>query len=44
MMEVSRVIGVRATAVRMPFADAAIDVDKPEDLEAVERILAGRPV
>lgn len=44
MAEASRVVGVRVAAVRMPFTDAAIDVDKPEDLEAVERILAGRAI
>jgi len=42
MAEASRVVGIRVAAVAMPFTDAAIDVDKPEDLEAVERILAGR--
>lgn len=42
MAEASRVVGVRVAAIAMPFTDAAIDVDKPEDLEAVERILAGR--
>jgi hypothetical protein len=35
-------LGVRAAAVAMPFAEAAIDVDRPEDLELVERILAER--
>lgn len=42
MDEASRILGLRAAAVRMPFTDAAIDVDKPEDLVAVERILAGQ--
>jgi GTP:adenosylcobinamide-phosphate guanylyltransferase len=41
MARVSRAIGCKAAAVRMPFAEAAIDVDKPADLELVERILAG---
>lgn len=40
-----RRLGVIAKAVVLPFAEAAIDVDKPEDLELVERILseAGTP-
>jgi GTP:adenosylcobinamide-phosphate guanylyltransferase len=36
----SRVIGARVAAVVMPQAEAAIDVDKPADLELVETILA----
>jgi GTP:adenosylcobinamide-phosphate guanylyltransferase len=35
-------LGVRAGVVVLPQAEAAIDVDKLEDLELVERILAGR--
>lgn len=38
----SRVIGARVRAVPLPFAEAAIDVDKPADLELVSRILAAR--
>jgi len=38
----SRVIGARARPVSLPFARAAIDVDKPADLELVERILEQR--
>jgi GTP:adenosylcobinamide-phosphate guanylyltransferase len=38
----SRAIGARARPVVLPFARAAIDVDKPADLELVEQILAGR--
>ena len=34
--------GLRLKAVRLPFPEAAIDVDKPADLELVERILAAR--
>ncbi len=34
--------GARAVAVDMPFAEAAIDVDRPADLELAERILADR--
>ena len=34
--------GLTCKAVRLPFAEAAIDVDKPADLELAERILAGR--
>ena len=44
MSEVSAVLGVRARAVALPFADAAIDVDKPADLALAEHILACRPV
>jgi GTP:adenosylcobinamide-phosphate guanylyltransferase len=36
---VGRKIGVRAKAVRMPFAEAAIDVDKEADLVLAEEIL-----
>lgn len=39
---VSRAIGVRVRAVPMPWAEAAIDVDRPADLELVNRILADR--
>ncbi|MEM8822116.1 MAG: nucleotidyltransferase family protein [Pseudomonadota bacterium] len=34
--------GTTLAAIDMPFADAAIDVDKPEDLVLVERILGAR--
>jgi CTP:molybdopterin cytidylyltransferase MocA len=34
-----RRIGVAAAAVKMPFAEAAIDVDKPEDLALADQIL-----
>jgi GTP:adenosylcobinamide-phosphate guanylyltransferase len=37
----SRVLGVSARPIALPFARAAIDVDRPADLELVERILAG---
>jgi GTP:adenosylcobinamide-phosphate guanylyltransferase len=36
----SRVIGAQVAAVIMPHPEAAIDVDKPADLELVETILA----
>jgi GTP:adenosylcobinamide-phosphate guanylyltransferase len=39
---VGRKAGFRLKAVLLPFAEAAIDVDKQADLELVERILAGR--
>jgi GTP:adenosylcobinamide-phosphate guanylyltransferase len=39
---VGRKAGFRLKAVQLPFAEAAIDVDKPADLELVERILAAR--
>ncbi|MGZ8287071.1 MAG: nucleotidyltransferase family protein [Allosphingosinicella sp.] len=37
-----RKAGFRLKAVLLPFAEAAIDVDKPSDLELAERILAAR--
>ncbi len=37
----SKKIGLKAHPVLIPFANAAIDVDKPEDKELVEEILAG---
>ena len=39
MHRVSRRLGIEAVAIKMPFAEAAIDVDKPEDLNLVEEIL-----
>lgn len=39
---VGRKAGFRLKAVLLPFAEAAIDVDKQSDLELAERILAGR--
>jgi hypothetical protein len=39
---VSQAMGVRVHAVRMPWAEAAIDVDRPADLELVRRVLAER--
>jgi CTP:molybdopterin cytidylyltransferase MocA len=38
----SRTIGARVAALRMPFAECAIDVDRPADLELAGRILAAR--
>lgn len=38
----SRRIGAKAHAVIMPFAEAAIDVDKPADLDLAETILRAR--
>jgi GTP:adenosylcobinamide-phosphate guanylyltransferase len=38
----SRVIGCRIRAVHLPFAEAAIDVDRPSDLDLVSEILAAR--
>lgn len=43
MRHVATVIGCRVHAVPLPFAEAAIDVDKVDDLELVERILAAGP-
>jgi GTP:adenosylcobinamide-phosphate guanylyltransferase len=34
--------GMTLRAIRLPFAEAAIDVDKQEDLDLAERILAAR--
>ncbi len=39
--QVSRAMQARVEAVRLPFAEAAIDVDRPSDLALVTRILAG---
>ncbi|MEQ8355226.1 MAG: NTP transferase domain-containing protein [Kiloniellaceae bacterium] len=36
---ISERLGMKIAAVKMPFAEAAIDVDKPEDLELAEKIL-----
>lgn len=38
----SKMLGISARPVLMPFAEAAIDVDKPSDLTLVETILAER--
>jgi 2-C-methyl-D-erythritol 4-phosphate cytidylyltransferase len=40
--QVSRVIGIRAEAIALPQAEAAVDVDKLDDLILVRRILAER--
>jgi GTP:adenosylcobinamide-phosphate guanylyltransferase len=40
--KIGRRIGFTAKAVRLPFAEAAIDVDKPADLELAEEILRKR--
>ncbi len=42
MSRASAIIGARVAAVRLPFAEAAIDVDKPADLNLVNLILARR--
>lgn len=38
----SEVLGVRAVAVRLPFAEAAIDVDTPKDYHQVTQIIEDR--
>jgi GTP:adenosylcobinamide-phosphate guanylyltransferase len=38
----SKKMGVRVTSVRLPFADASVDVDKVSDLELVTRLLETR--
>ncbi|MCG8693034.1 MAG: nucleotidyltransferase family protein [Minwuiales bacterium] len=42
MRRASRILGVSVAAVTIPVAEAAIDVDKPADLELVREILAAR--
>ena len=42
MARASDVIGARVAAVPLPIAEAAVDVDKIEDLELVRSILAAR--
>lgn len=42
MALVSRRIGAQVAAIPIPIAEAAIDVDKPADLDLVESILARR--
>lgn len=42
MRLVSRQVGLDVAAIPMPMAEASIDVDKPADLDLVERILARR--
>lgn len=42
LVQASRVLGVRVGLVEMPFAEAAIDVDTPDDLVTAEQILATR--
>jgi GTP:adenosylcobinamide-phosphate guanylyltransferase len=39
---VSRAVGARVRPVPMPFAEAAVDVDRPADLELVQQILSER--
>lgn len=39
---VSQRLGIAVRPVFMPFAEAAIDVDKPDDLKLAEKILRGR--
>jgi GTP:adenosylcobinamide-phosphate guanylyltransferase len=38
----SRKLGIVAKPILMPFAEAAIDIDKPADLELAEKILKAR--
>lgn len=37
-----KIVGVRALAVKMPWAEAAMDVDSPRDVEIAEAILVAR--
>ena len=42
MEQASKLMGAQIEAVRIPFAEAAIDIDKPEDLALAEEILTRR--
>lgn len=42
MKRASRVVGVRIEAIPLPMAEAAVDVDKIDDLELVREILEAR--
>ena len=42
MARLSRLCGARVTFVELPYGEAAIDVDKPEDLAVVEALVAGQ--
>jgi len=42
MRRVSRIVGTSVEAIALPIAEAAVDVDKIEDLELVREILAER--
>ena len=42
LARLSAIVGIRIAAADMPFAEAAIDVDKPEDLDLANKILARR--
>ena len=42
LVRASRVVGARVSAIPLDIAEAAVDVDKIEDLELVRRILAER--
>ena len=42
MTHASRMLRARIEIVDMPFAEAAIDIDRPDDLKLVEQILAKR--
>ena len=42
IVQASRILEAQIDIVEMPFAEAAIDVDTPDDLATVEQILATR--
>lgn len=42
LARLSDIVGIKIAAADMPFAEAAIDVDKPEDLQLANEILARR--
>ena len=39
--ELSLRVGLPVAAVRLPFAECGLDVDRPDDLRLAERVLAG---
>jgi hypothetical protein len=41
-LRLSGIVGATVRVVEMPFAEAAIDVDKPADLALAEQILGQR--
>ena len=42
MLRASRIVGARIDAVALEIAEAAVDVDKVEDLELVRSIVGAR--
>ena len=44
LAKVAAKVGLDVAAVRLPFADAAVDVDKPQDLELASEVLRKRGI